>query len=110
MKPTPKIRPNSRSSEEVLDATIDALAGEGDDALAKAAAEGFPDPEGASAWTERVLAVLLHQRDRFALRSELPTLADRLRVVEKNIAVVSHILQRQAGAKMEGSQLAIALL
>ena len=62
----------------VLDATIEALAGEGDDALAKAAAEGFPDPEGVVAWTDRVKHLLLHQRDRFALRSELATLAERL--------------------------------
>jgi serine O-acetyltransferase len=65
-------------SRSVLDATIEALAGEGDDALSKATAEGFPDPEGVNAWTDRVRHVLLHQRDRFALRSELATLADRL--------------------------------
>lgn len=65
-------------SQSVLDETIEALAGEGDDALAKAIAEGFPDPEGVILWTDRVRQVLLHQRDRFALRSELATLADRL--------------------------------
>ena len=33
-------------SQSVLDDTIEALAEDGDDALAKAAAEGFPDPKG----------------------------------------------------------------
>jgi len=61
-----------------LDATIEALAGEGDDALAKAVAEGFPEPGGVIAWIDRVRNLLLHQRDRFALRSELTTLCDRL--------------------------------
>jgi serine O-acetyltransferase len=71
-------KPDPQLPEDVLDATIEALAGEGDDALAKAAAEGFPDPEGVIAWTDRVRNVLLHQRDRFALRSELAALSDRL--------------------------------
>ncbi len=65
-------------SQSVLDETIEALAGGGDDALAKAIAEGFPDPEGVILWTDRVRQVLLLQRDRYALRSELATLADRL--------------------------------
>jgi serine O-acetyltransferase len=76
VKPAPTSDP--RSPRDVLDATIEALAGEGDDALAKAAAEGFPDPAGVIAWSDRVRNVLLHQRDRFALRSELATLVDRL--------------------------------
>ena len=62
----------------VLDATIEALAGEGDDALAKAAAEGFPDPGAAIEWAGRLRHLLLHQRDRFALRSELSALAEQL--------------------------------
>jgi serine O-acetyltransferase len=74
----PQDAEEARDARPVLDATIEALAGEGDDALAKAAAEGFPDPEGVIAWTDRVRHVLLHQRDRFALRSELSTLSDRL--------------------------------
>jgi serine O-acetyltransferase len=64
--------------QAVLDATIEALAAEGDDALAQASAQGFPDPSEVIAWTDRCRMVLLHQRDRFALRSELPTLAERL--------------------------------
>jgi serine O-acetyltransferase len=80
VKPAPSPDPRSPESApgDVLDATIEALSGEGDDPLAKAAAEGFPDPVGVIQWTDRVRNVLLHQRDRFALRSELATLADRL--------------------------------
>jgi len=62
----------------VLDATIEALAAEGEDALAQASAQGFPDPSEVIAWTDRCRMLLLHQRDRFALRSELPTVAERL--------------------------------
>jgi serine O-acetyltransferase len=62
----------------VLDATIEALAGEGDDALAKAAAEGFPDAAAVIQWAERLRHLLLHQRDRFALRSEISSLAEQL--------------------------------
>ena len=65
-------------ARSVLDATIEALAKEGDDALTQATAEGLPDPAAVIEWTDRVRAVLLHQRDRFALRSELDALADRL--------------------------------
>jgi serine O-acetyltransferase len=82
VKPAPKSETaraaETRPSDAALDAAIESLAGEGDDALAKAAGEGYPDPEGVVAWTDRVVQVLLHQRDRFALRSELPTLTDRL--------------------------------
>ena len=74
-------KPEPRSPRDVLDDTIEALAGEGDDALAKATAEGFPDPEGVMEWTDRARNVVLHERDRFALRSELTTLADRLEVL-----------------------------
>ncbi|HEY8121911.1 MAG TPA: serine O-acetyltransferase EpsC [Myxococcota bacterium] len=64
--------------EDVYEATIAALAAPGVDALAKADAEGYPDYDEAVAWTERVKTVVLHQRDRGALRSELPVLAERL--------------------------------
>jgi len=62
----------------VLDATIEALVQEGDDALSQAAAGGLPDPQAVIEWTDRVRTLVLRQRDRFALRSELGTLADRL--------------------------------
>jgi serine O-acetyltransferase len=64
--------------EDVLESTVAALAAAGDDALSKAACEGFPDREQVVAWAERALSVLLHQRDRSALRAEVPALAERL--------------------------------
>lgn len=68
----------SRSlSDEVLEATIQALSATSGDALAKAAAEGFPDRGEVVAWSDRTLGLILHQRDRSALRAELPTLAER---------------------------------
>ncbi len=64
--------------EDVYEATIAALSAPAGDALAKADAEGYPDYDEVVAWTERVKSVVLHQRDRGALRSELPALAERL--------------------------------
>jgi serine O-acetyltransferase len=64
--------------DEVYEATIAALSAPSSDALVKADAEGYPDYDEVVAWTERVKSVVLHQRDRGALRSELPALAERL--------------------------------
>ncbi|HEU4428920.1 MAG TPA: hypothetical protein VFT98_09210, partial [Myxococcota bacterium] len=64
--------------EDVYEATVAALAAPAGDALAKADAEGYLDYDEVVAWTERAKAVVLHQRDRGALRSELPVLAERL--------------------------------
>jgi len=65
--------------EDVLNETIAALSASGaDDALTKAATEGLPDPAEAIAWAERVKSLILLQRDLSALRSEIPTLAERL--------------------------------
>ncbi len=68
----------NQRSEEVYDETIRALSSASDDALSKADSEGSPDWQEVAEWTERVKAVVLHQRDRSALRSEIPTLASRL--------------------------------
>ena len=64
--------------EDVYEAAIAALSAPSGDALAKADAEGYPDYDEVVAWTERAKAVVLHQRDRGALRSELPAIAERL--------------------------------
>ena len=68
----------SGALEEALDAAIRALASGDGDALAKAQAEGFPDRQAVVDWAERVKHLVLHQRDRSALRSEVPTIAERL--------------------------------
>ncbi len=64
--------------EDVYEATIAALSSPSDDALSKADNEGYPDREEVEAWTERIKAVVLHQRDRGRLRAEVPALAERL--------------------------------
>ena len=66
-------------SDDALEATIQALATTNGDALAKAAVEGYPEREEVVGWSERVLRLVLHQRDANALRLELPDLADWLR-------------------------------
>jgi serine O-acetyltransferase len=66
-------------SDDALESTIQALATTNGDALAKAAAEGYPEREEVVEWSERVLRLVLHQRDANALRNELPDLADWLR-------------------------------
>ena len=68
----------SVNREELLNETIVALSSSADDALTKAATEGLPEPAEAIAWVGRVRSLILLQRDRSALRSEIPTLADRL--------------------------------
>ncbi len=64
--------------DDVHQETIAALASSADDALSKADCEGFADWNEVVAWAERAKAVVLHERDLGALRSEIPTLAERL--------------------------------
>jgi serine O-acetyltransferase len=64
--------------EDVLKETIAALSVHADDSLTKAAGEGIPDRQDVFEWIERCKALVLTQRDRSALRSELPTLVERL--------------------------------
>ncbi len=84
--------------DDVLETTIQALSATSGDALAKAAAEGFPDRAEVVDWSDRVLRLMLHQRDRSALRAELPTLADAFR---KILATVTLAPGLDAGALVE---------
>ncbi len=68
-----------RRPEDVYEATVAALYAGGDDALSKADCEGYPDWHEVVSWTERAKAVVLHERDRGALRSEIPALGEKLR-------------------------------
>jgi serine O-acetyltransferase len=65
-------------TEDALEAAIAALAQTNGDALAKAHAEGFPDPQQVVEWAERVKHLVLHQRDPSRLRAEVPALGERL--------------------------------
>ncbi len=65
-------------SDEILQAAIAALSGCSDDALTKAACEGLPERQEVVDWVERTRRVIFAQRDRSALRSEVPYLAEGL--------------------------------
>jgi serine O-acetyltransferase len=89
--------------QEIFERTIAALAGGAEDALSKAVAEGLPDRDEVVDWVERCKRLLLVERDRSALRSEIPALADRLRRLFAQVtlrggaspdAVVLHFVER----------------
>ena len=65
--------------QEILERTIAALSSGAEDALSKAAAEGLPNLAEVVEWIERCKRLVVAERDRSALRSEIPALADRLR-------------------------------
>jgi len=69
---------SEKRSEDVIAAAVAALSAPASDALSKAVCEGHPDWNEAVEWTERAKHVVLHERDRGALRSEIPNLAQRL--------------------------------
>jgi serine O-acetyltransferase len=68
----------SRDPQETFDRTIAALSSGAEDALSKAAAEGLPDRGEVVEWVERCRRIVVEERDRSLLRSEIPALADRL--------------------------------
>jgi serine O-acetyltransferase len=63
---------------EALENAITALSRSADAALSKAASQGLPDRGVVVEWIERAKRLVLMERDRSALRSEIPQLADRL--------------------------------
>lgn len=72
-------------SGDVLEDVLQALSATNGDALSKAAAQGFPDREEAIAWAERMLRLVLYQRDRSVLRAEVPVLAGKLGEILGNL-------------------------
>ena len=70
-----------RREDDVFADTIEALAACDEDALSKAACGGLLDPNEAIEWAVRAKRLVLFQRDRSALRSEVPALAERLEAV-----------------------------
>jgi serine O-acetyltransferase len=65
-------------SEPSYEDTLAALSSSAGDALSKADSEGYASWDEVAEWADRARAVVLHQRDRGALRSELPVLVERL--------------------------------
>jgi len=76
-----------RDPQESLDRTIAALSSGAEDALSKAAAEGLPDRGEVVDWVERCKRLVVEERDRSVLRSEIPALADRLRRLLGSLAL-----------------------
>jgi serine O-acetyltransferase len=73
---------NDRTQDRIrlaLEAAIAALSTSNGDALAKAAAEGFPEREDVVAWSDRVLRMVLYRRERAVLEAEVPDLVHWLR-------------------------------
>ena len=64
--------------EEATQRAIAALSAAADDSLTKAAGEGIPDRDQVFDWVERCKTLVLTQRDRSTLRSEVPALVERL--------------------------------
>lgn len=71
----------SRREEEAFDETVEALASCDEDALSKAACGGLLDPNEVIDWVVRAKRMVLFQRERSSLRSEVPALAKRLEVL-----------------------------
>jgi serine O-acetyltransferase len=67
-----------RREDDAFADTIEALSECDEDALSEAACGGLLDPNDAIDWVVRAKRLVLFQRDRSALRSEVPALADRL--------------------------------
>jgi serine O-acetyltransferase len=65
--------------QDLFERAIASLASSAEDALSKAVAEGLPNRDEVIDWLERCKRLVLVERDRSALRSEVPALADRLR-------------------------------
>ncbi len=95
-------------SQDVLERTIAALSTSADDALSKAAGEGLPDGYRVAEWVERCKRLVLTQRDRSALRSEIPALAERLADVLRGVtlpggiesqSVVERFIERLPGIR-----------
>ena len=63
---------------EVLERTVADLSSDVGNTLGKAAEEGVPDPADVGEWVERCKRLVLMQRERSALRSEVPQLGLRL--------------------------------
>ena len=99
----------SRSDrDEALENAITALSRSADAALSKAVNQGLPDRAVVVDWIERAKRLVLMERDRSALRSEIPQLADRLDALMDGLAlpdgvtrdgVIDRFLEQLAGIR-----------
>ena len=63
---------------DVLERAISGLSGGDESPLAQAAREGLPEPADVAEWVDRCKRLVLVERERSSLRSEVPALAQRL--------------------------------
>ena len=99
---------NRSAREEALENAITALSRSVDAALSKAANQGLPDRAAVVEWIERAKRLVLMERDRSALRSEIPQLADRMHALMDGLTlpdgvtrdgVIVRFLERLAGIR-----------
>lgn len=67
-----------RQGDPVYEKAVKALSECADDALSEAACGGLVDPQQVIDWVARAKRLVLYERDRSALRSEVPAVAERL--------------------------------
>jgi len=86
-------------ADERYAATVEALSSCDEDALSLAACTGLIDPEEVIDWVVRAKRLVLFERDRSALRSEVPALAQRLEELLRQVRLPEgvdrlHIVRR----------------
>ncbi len=85
--------------DAAIEAAIAELSAASDDALSKATWEGIPDRDEVIEWSERAKSLLLAQRERSSLRSEVPALAERLLRLLRSISLPQGIDEEAVGAR-----------
>jgi len=85
-----------RREDDVFADTVEALSTCDEDALSKAACGGLLDPNQVIDWVVRAKRLVLFQRDRSALRSEVPALAERLDALLAQITLPAGLLAEDA--------------
>ena len=63
---------------DTIELAVAGLTGGDETVLAQAAAEGLPEPSDVAEWVDRCKRLVLVERERSSLRSEVPALAQRL--------------------------------
>jgi serine O-acetyltransferase len=96
--------------QQVFEESIEALSKCGNDALSQAVCPGIVDPDEAVAWVTRADRVLRFQSDRSLLRSEVPTVAERLEPLLAKVDLPPGSTPRQIAMRFIGRMPAIRAL
>jgi len=81
--------------DAALEGAISALSRSADAALSKAVEQGLPDRAEVVDWIERAKRLVLMQRDRSSLRSELPWLVERLDALTAGLSLPDGVTVEQ---------------